>query len=79
MFAAGLQLIAVIAAWHRRRQSVLLLSQLSDAALRDIGVSRIDIPQVVNAAMDAARESRPQAIRRQHRAQLRNARRLHVR
>ena len=50
-----LQLFAVVADWHRRRNAILELSNLSDATLRDIGVVRADIPRVVAAAITAER------------------------
>lgn len=44
--------------WNKRRQAISELSGLSDHLLRDIGVSRGEIPYVVDSMLDA-----PEAVR----------------
>ena len=44
--------------WNKRRKAISELSRLSDYMLRDIGLSRGEIPHVVDSMLDA-----PKAVR----------------
>ncbi len=53
------QLLARFARWNHRRATVHALRELSDWQLRDIGLTRGEIPTVVEAAFAAKHVAHP--------------------
>jgi uncharacterized protein YjiS (DUF1127 family) len=52
------QLLARFARWNHRRATIHALRKLSDWQLRDIGLTRGEIPTVVGAAFEAKAQTR---------------------
>jgi uncharacterized protein YjiS (DUF1127 family) len=51
------QLLARFRRWHHRRATVQALHKLSDWQLRDIGLTRGEIPAIVDAAFEAKEQA----------------------
>lgn len=56
------QLLARFKRWNHRRATIHALHGLSDWQLRDIGLTRDEIPAVVEAAFEAKGRVRPSVV-----------------
>lgn len=63
LVTGGARLAGAIARWRNRRRAIGELSRLSDHMLKDIGVARGDIRDVVDGLLDAP-EARPVRVPR---------------